>query len=375
MQTFSSQVLSAVEEIPLPPDFKRENVDLLLVHGSRSAVESPELFNKLRSAYPAAVISGCSTAGEIENGNLYHNSLVFAAIDFESTKVKQVSRKPKTHLVCDTAKEIGIELSAPDLKAVLLYCDGLTLDCDELIKGLSQTLDHSVCIIGGLAADSMDFDRTYVLDGEGAQSGAVVAIGLYGENLKIQSASSQFTPDVDSFTVTQADSNMVFEIENRPAFEAYRDIIGPNADELSEASVHYPFVLKDEKGNPTTCRTAVSTEENGSIIFAGSVPEGEVGIVNLSDPDQLIKDAHHVASQVAYPDAEFAIVINCAGRRMAIGNAMEATEALTIHETIGKEVPKLGFYAYGEFGPCANTAQTEMHNQTVTILSMNEVQT
>ncbi len=48
-------------------------------------------------------------------------------------------------------------------------------------------------------------------------------------------------------------------------------------------------------------------------------------------------------------------------------------EAEAVATELGADMPRLGFYSYGEISPHARSGRCELHNQTMTVTSLAEV--
>jgi hypothetical protein len=75
-------------EPPLARD--RQDADLVLVFGGTSVFEDGRRLVELGEAYPAAVVFGCSTAGEIYGTRVDDDSLSVTAVKFERTALRYV---------------------------------------------------------------------------------------------------------------------------------------------------------------------------------------------------------------------------------------------------------------------------------------------
>ena len=121
-------------------------------------------------------------------------------------------------------------------------------------------------------------------------------------------------------------------------------------------------------------RTILSiNDEDGSMVFAGEMPEGSYVRLMKANFDRLI-DASALAAQHALvgdfkPD--LAILVSCVGRKLALGQRIEE-EIEAAQEVFGQETAMTGFYSYGEISPLA-TGKCDLHNQTMTITTLKEL--
>src|ERR1700733_13091663 len=71
----------------IPVEFDLHKAQLVLAFGDPALVTDAGLFSHIRGLFPGAAIVSSSTAGEILQENVYDNSLVVTAIQFEKTKI------------------------------------------------------------------------------------------------------------------------------------------------------------------------------------------------------------------------------------------------------------------------------------------------
>ncbi|MCA9549534.1 MAG: hypothetical protein KC933_05820 [Myxococcales bacterium] len=154
---------------------------VLMVFGASAFLDDPAPLRALRAAYPDAVATGCSSAGEILGDDIHDGGLVAAVLTFEQTRVRRVARGIAE---LGDARALGRALAEPligdDLQGIFVLSDGLAINGTQLMTGL-QGLLPGVIITGGLAGDDDRFQRTWVLNEAGEpESGTACALGFYG---------------------------------------------------------------------------------------------------------------------------------------------------------------------------------------------------
>ncbi|MEM1182572.1 MAG: FIST N-terminal domain-containing protein, partial [Acidobacteriota bacterium] len=60
---------------------------LVLFFGSSDKLQAPSHYQELRDRFPSAHIVGCSTAGEILDDEVFDDSVVATAIEFDQVEV------------------------------------------------------------------------------------------------------------------------------------------------------------------------------------------------------------------------------------------------------------------------------------------------
>lgn len=352
---------------------------LAFIFGSRAVLESPIPFEEIKTIYPTALLFGCSTAGEICGDQVLDDSLVVTAVEFQSTNIK--SANVRINSVGDSYQaglELGSALDKAGLVHILVLSEGLKINGNELVKGLTSCLPNNVSVTGGLAADGSDFVSTLVVGPEGRLERQVAAVGLYGERLKVGYGSmGGWDPFGPERLVTRSTANVLYELDGRSALKLYKQYLGVHADELPASGLLFPLSLRGQGGGKGVVRTILSvSDEDQSMAFAGDIPEGSYVRLMKANFDRLI-DGAVGAAEVSYEAIgstapELALLISCVGRKLVLKQRIEE-EVEGVREVLGRQTIFTGFYSYGEISPFAATAKCELHNQTMTITTLSEV--
>lgn len=351
---------------------------LVLVFGNRFLLEEKSHFEKIKEFYPSAEIILNSTSGEIIDGTVYDNSITLTALQFDKTKfdVKQV-KVDNFENSFDTGKAIAKTMDTDGLKHVIVISDGGAVNGSELVKGLNNSLPESTVTTGGLAGDGSRFERTLVGWNNPPTPGNVIAIGLYGEHIKVGYGSvggwDAFGPKRE---ITKSSANVLYELDGQSALELYKNYLGDKADGLPGSALLFPLSIQLAPGTKPLVRTILSIdEENQSMIFAGDLPEGATVQLMKANFDKLIDGAYKAAESgkrlLPLDKPEVALLISCVGRKLVLDQRIEE-EVESVQEVIGEDIPITGFYSYGEISPFSGFKNCELHNQTMTITLLGE---
>lgn len=375
MKVFQSIKQHGVWSTELP---QHSNAQWVLLFGSANLLACNRLPAILASAYPHALVVGCTTSGEICGSELYDDSLVLTAIEFTATQLKSASAK-LNHIsdYDELTKDLVNQLVTEDLRHIMVLSDGHSINGSELVDGLNQHLPHSVTVSGGLAGDGDRFQQTYVYrDGECVDQ-TVLAIGLYGDNVFVSTGYEggwrSFGP---SREITLSDANVVYTIDEQPALELYKSFLGKFAAELPSSALLYPLSLQAPNDDSTVVRTILGIDEdNSSMRFAGNMPAGAKCQLMHSNTEALIDAAESAAnnalSQVKYEGDSLAILVSCVGRRLVMGHrVIEELEA--VQSVLPASCSQTGFYSYGEISTMLESAQAGLHNQTLAVTLIGE---
>ncbi|MCJ8170300.1 FIST signal transduction protein [Atopomonas sediminilitoris] len=368
------QVTQYLDELP---STAASDVQLVFAFATPAAYQARVA--ELRAAFPQALLAGCSSAGLIAGERVDDFPMVATAISFAHSCVSHAWLK-----LADCAgdsfsagQQLGAQLPKDGLRHVLLLADGLHVNGSALIDGLQHTLPAGVQVTGGLAGDGERFEQTYVYCNEHCTSQALLAIGLYGEALRIghgsQGGWDSFGPER---LITKSVGNVLYSLDDQPALALYKRYLGEHAAELPASGLKFPLSLRGPDGQPGVVRTILGVNEtDGSMTFAGDMPEGTYARLMRANFERLLDGAAGAAercnSHLTQQDAELAVLISCVGRRMVLGQAVEE-EVEAVRATLGAKPVLCGFYSYGEISPLLDTEACTLHNQTMTITVLGE---
>src|SRR5438445_7146436 len=134
---------------------------LLLVFGGPAALRSR--FLELKEIFPESHLFGCSTAGEICGTEVFDDSLILTAVEFEHTRLDgTLVNMGTTQNSFEAGCVLARSLDHNDLAHVLVLSDGLAVNVSELVRGLTANLPTAATLTGGLAGDGDRFQETLV---------------------------------------------------------------------------------------------------------------------------------------------------------------------------------------------------------------------
>jgi len=356
-------------------------VQLVLGFGDKEILKTDNIHHLLHQQYPAAEIILCSTSGEIFEDKVMEHSVAVTAVEFDKTRIKtamvSIDDFYQDSFNAGFALVKQFELS-DDLCYIMILSDGGKVNGSELVNGINEYIQYKVPVTGGLAGDGTSFHSTLVGLNAEPESGKIVAIGFYSSQLKVAHGSmggwEMFGPER---VVTRSKANQLFEINNENALDVYKKYLGSYADELPGSALLFPLSVKLSGTGEPVVRTILSIDnESNSMVFAGDVPEGAKIRLMKANFDKLIDAAHGAARQTftsrLVPNPRLAILISCVGRKIILDTRTEE-EVEAVQEVFGKNTLLTGFYSYGEISPFSSNSKCELHNQTMTITTFDEI--
>ncbi|MBV1908597.1 MAG: FIST C-terminal domain-containing protein [Kangiellaceae bacterium] len=374
MNIFQSILINGRWQPELP---ESSEAGLILLFGDRGKAQSSEILSVIQNAFTKAQIIGCSTSGEIMGTRVFDQTLVLTAVQFDTTKISTHSVSIEQYDNSFIAGEdLASQLEHQDLKCVFVLSDGQKINGSELVAGLTSSLPANVSISGGLAGDDARFEETIVWHNERAQSGLITICGFYGDNLKIGHGSlggwDSFGPER---IVTRSESNVLYELDGRPALELYKSYLGEESKKLPSSALLFPLSIQADVDSEPVVRTILNIdEEQQSMTFAGDIPEGYSAKLMKANFERLVDGAVGAASNALEKlseNAELAILVSCVGRRLVLKQRVD-DELEGVDEILTDRCVKCGFYSYGEISPLVSGTGCHIHNQTMTITTFSE---
>ncbi len=349
---------------------------LVFVFGSRLLVAEPSLYEQLRQFYKDAYILIGSTAGNIFGGEVSDDSITVSALHFEKTKIWYAETTVENAFDSqNVGKKLAEFLPQEDLVHSFVLSDGLLVNGTELAASINQYLPKNVTVTGGLSGDGNDFNETLVGVNKAPEVQHVALIGFYGKDLRIgYAAHGGWHPTKNTYTITKAKGNVLYELNGERALDVYKRLLGDKVKELPGSALLFPLQLElPDEG--TVTRTILGVDESeGSMTFAGDIPEGLVTQIMNSTEADLIESAGQAGREAAIASGtQFALLVSCVGRRLLLKDRSRE-EVAKVREALGEKVPTHGFYSYGELCPGKDSGKRcLLHNQTMTVTTFAEI--
>ncbi|NTV30075.1 MAG: hypothetical protein HGA80_08360 [Candidatus Omnitrophica bacterium] len=363
---------------PSPLPVSSRDFQLVLIFGHPGVLRERSRMDEIRKAYPDACLTGCSTAGEIFSTRVQDGTISLTAVHFDHSSV-QMASAPSGGVgdSFETGRQLGGKLSPDGLVHVFVLSDGLNVNGTELVRGLADALPGHVTITGGLAADGVAFRETLVLADGVPQKNIVSVTGFYGDRLKVGFGSlGGWDPFGPERVVTRSSGNVLYELDNHSALALYKQYLGEHAAGLPATGLLFPLSMRTEDGQQSVVRTILSVDEKeGSMTFAGTIPQGSLARLMKANFDRLIDGAIGAAEAgrqvLGAVSPDLAVLISCVGRKLILKQRIEE-EVEGVRDVLGDKTPLTGFYSYGEISPFTMGAKCELHNQTMTITTFLE---
>ncbi len=352
----------------------------VLAFGSVDHIAAPGLAAALSAACPQAVLSGCSTAGEISRNGVNDDHLVLSAVRFDSGAPVVVTTELQGMEDSRAAgARLAREMVAARVHTVLVLGQGVAINGSALVDGMREVLPPQVVLSGGLAGDGGAFKRTFTLSNRGSSDRQIVAVGFAAPSVRFRHGCFHgWRPFGPARRVTRSQGNVLFELDSQPALEVYKRYLGEYARDLPGSGLLFPFqMLGSSQDSRGLIRTILGVNEaDGSLVLAGDIdPQGYLRLMHAST-DSLVEGAQSAAENATFPDGvagdSLAILVSCVGRKLVMGARVDE-EVEAVADVFGQRALVTGFYSNGEISPGLDGLECSLHNQTMTITHLCEV--
>ncbi len=331
--------------------------------------EHQEILDRIQARWPGLPLVGATSDGEISSRlGFCDDSILLTVFSGESLRVHTgVGRGLSSGLEAAVAEAMeGMDNIRP---AVCLTTFAPSSDAAAVIRAVSGHFEGVRCpILGGLSGDHRDFTEMREFFGGEVLSDAIPLLFIEGDVSVSWGIGSGWFPYGPEMTVTAASGNVVHQIDGRAAVAVFQD---QYEDMPSNFLGEFPLACKDETGRWQLRASLFQDESTGSLIFAGTIPEGStVRFTEVQDEGLLRGSEDALATALdAYEGTEpsLALVFTCAARKWVLGT--EAAKEIDLMRAVASDkgyvdLAFAGLYCFGEIAPNDADAPNGFHNET-----------
>jgi hypothetical protein len=330
----------------------------------------------LSHAFPNALLTGCTTNGEIASQRCTEQSLVVTAITFERPTTLQYASVPLP--AAAQSYQAGQQLAqqfTPDTHTLFLLAPGQNINVNATLDGIQQQRPD-VNIVGGLAGNYLGDSHFMLLLNQHCLPDHLIAVGFNQPHLQMQHAYDSGWYGVgQTLTVTATQGNILTGLDGRPALQVYRELLASYGDNAA-AMLQFPFTLVDPtNAHRQVIRSVLNIDEAAQgLVLAAEIAVGQLMQLMHGHTDTLLDGAEKAAEKITHTDAlgqSLTFVASCFGRKLVM---LQRTgeEVGILQDMLPSQHVLTGFYSHGEISPIL-PGKSELHNQTITIAHWHEV--
>lgn len=340
-----------------------DTADIAIVFSTVDHLTRPhDLLAILRQVTGTDQIVGCSGVGVLAQDGEIEGTAGIAVMVLSSDTLQA---RPFLHEpLRDRDEEVGSELvqklgpGSSDLLVVL--ADSYNSRPDHLFRGMAKERNF-LPVVGAGSSENGSHGKTYQFCGERVCDNSVAGLALSGAaNLSI-GITQGCQPVSEVMQITKARENLIFEINGRPAFEAFTTVIkGPLLQDLRRALafVFVGLLTEEDKGGVASTNYLVRNimgvdPQKGIIALPEPVREGQSILFALRDGQRAREDLQQMLQRQVQTlrgrAPRFGLYFNCCARGSSLYGVPDIDTAY-ITQSLG-QIPLIGFFGNFELGP------------------------
>ena len=319
---------------------------------------------------PDAIYAGCSTNGNIVNGDFSGGDIAVVCTLFEypTTKVELLQYPMTPDTQESVAKMLVEEVEKrPWVTAVEILVTIRGLSMTNLCDGLSRIRSGVQLFGGGAFCENVGKNEACVFSGAGGyQEHGVVFILFGGNDFHVESFYVTGWKPLGSFMdVTMTDGCILRELNHRPAYDAYYKYLHIKNDEhFFINTLEFPFLYREH--GIDIMRAPVVSNPDGSLTMTSDMRQDVQVRIAYGDPWTILDSVWKAGKRLLEYAPECIFVFSCAARRFFWGNNEVGKET----EPYQMVAPTSGFYTSGEYLRTGD--YVDQHNVTQVIAIMRE---
>ncbi|MHB9295732.1 hypothetical protein PilKf_01480 [Pillotina sp. SPG140] len=237
-----------------------------------------------KEAFPKASCIGASMNGGYNSTAFIEKGIVALSLSTDDVEnsfvafsegVKADPVRATESIITDVKRFLGRQKTSPEKYVGIIFFDGLSTG-DIVMQRLSVERALNFPIIGGAAADEMNFSRTVVTANTNISSDGIVLLVM---KMKIPFYCNQYMhyhPTQHSFiaTKTSPHDRIVYELDFQPAQLIYAQAVGVKSVADLNRSVFVKNPCAVVTGDKIFCRSIIDITPDGGLKFYAWVNTG-----------------------------------------------------------------------------------------------------
>lgn len=329
----------------------------------------------LRAAFPGVSMVGCSSAGEASSKLGFEDDsillILFASRDLvTATAIGRAPHDDPKQAAAEAHAKICDRMGDTPPRLCFMFSDAIRTDPDLVLRELSGLFGGAVPIVGGMAAAYPPSGDTHVIFESEILRDAVALLVLGGDLDIAIATETSWQPIGSSGRITSARGRTVYRIDDLPALDFYRAMLGSDAPTFLGA----PLAIIEREDDICVRSPLRVDEEARSIQINGTILEGERVQLTFATYDDVFCGADQVAERTLaqFPEGREPALLffcSCEVRRMFLALDVRS-ECDQLQNRVGAGVQVAGFYGFGEIGSATTRSPPRYHNQAIVSVAL-----
>ena len=322
-----------------------------------------KLRNALSRAAGTAAVVGSSAAGILTGDDEVEGSQGFAVLVLSSDRLQADPFLFEALRGRDDKVAAEIAKSRPDPAENLLTVlmpDSYNGQAQQLLRTYDRQTGYAR-VIGAGSSESGIAGATFQLCGEKIATNAVAGVHLSGSFGSLIDITQGCQPITQPLVITKAEGNIIYEIDDRPAFEVFASVLkGPFLDDLRRALMYVFIGLPADQQRNTVgageylVRNIIGLDSSkGLIAIADQAHEGQSMIFTLRDGNRARDDLGQMLQRqreaLNGKKPAFGLYFNCCARGASL-YGIPGIDSAYIRQILG-DFPLIGMFGGYELAP------------------------
>ncbi len=309
--------------------------------------------DQIRSAIPEASIQGVTVPEFTAFGSIQRGKTCLSLHFFDATAIRTV-------ILPTLPTSIPHNLLTSSSKLILLTA---ALPCDDVCTipdKILRKLPYFTTVCGASISHT-------VFDSQHSTSQGILLVIFDNDSLNVSIHSHLgWIPLGRTFTVTKAHQNILYELNEEPAWKVYNQYLGlDDTHPLVDMGRQFPLVKLDTEGKPYAARLPLAKTSEGAIILGGDLKEGDKVRISYGDVHSVLHSGQSIYENILEhsPQGIFTFYSHPRYRFLQNSAHLELQSLQAIANTVG-------FCAQAEL--IKNGRSCMLHNNTLTIVTLRE---
>lgn len=342
-----------------------EQADLVLVCFTTDHLsDSQKLLTATKQITRSEQVVGSSAVGVLSGEGEVEGAPGVSVLVLASRDVK--TRPLFFHPLRGRDQEMGIEIAHAEEprrekeSLLVLFPDAYNAQPRRLFDGIEEKMGF-VPVVGAGSSEYGVLGKTYQLCGEQVLSNAISGFSLNGSFQALIGITQGCQPITEPMMITKCRGNLIFELDNRPAFELFAKVIKkPLLDDLSRALAFvFAGLPADHRLNSVApghylVRNIVGLDPRAGVLAVGEeVFEGEQMVFTLRDAQRAREDLQQMLERqkknLEGKSPQLGLYFNCCARGTSL-YGIPGIDTAYIRQSLG-DFPLIGMFGSFELGP------------------------
>ncbi len=340
----------------------KEHMLIQLFCGEINPNKIQMILDYLHCTLPNSAIIGSTTAGEIYQSHIQHQSIVLSFCILEKSQAR-VYYFPVVD--AKSGKSVANEIVKKNTKVCIAFAETLRGgDSESFLKAFNTVAPHLI-VAGGNAGDDFTFTQTLIIHGNSIENEGIVIATIQSNVLQVHhDYSFGWTQIGKEMRVSKCDNNTIYALDGVPIIDVYKHYFGEEIlQNLPTSTIAFPLVNVCDYTE--VCRSMIAVNPDHSFVFAGHFQEGDKVRFAIGNIEEIMQMANTLQRTVHRYVPEAVFIYSCSVRNLFL------KEHLHYEFKLLEEIaPTVGFFTYGEF--FHSNAQNHLLNVTTTTLCLSE---